>query len=270
MLGTKTMTWIFALIAVLAIAGAVGTMSKSQEGPKKQEQTEQAPSEQQNDPRQLANERKDKQTETWAEYQETIKQYWNRFLEFSKKWHEAIVAISTAFIAAFTLLLVGATALLWSSGERHAERQLRAYVSIFGGSITLTHFNDMGQAFYIDLKLRNSGQTPGYNYATWIEAKIEEPASSPFPTTIDPMEGRASSIIGPQTDSTLSRAIPVSAEELQAIRAGTKQIFIWGRADFKDAFDRPRYFTFRSKNGHEVAPGGTWTVGPHKDGYDAN
>src|SRR5436309_8990733 len=41
---------------------------------------------------------------------------------------DIINCISTGVIAIFTVVLAAYTVRLWSSGERHAERELRAYV----------------------------------------------------------------------------------------------------------------------------------------------
>jgi hypothetical protein len=48
--------------------------------------------------------------------------------EFIVANHEYITAISTLFIALFTLTLWTSTRQLWRAGQIHAERELRAYV----------------------------------------------------------------------------------------------------------------------------------------------
>src|SRR5437868_9091936 len=53
---------------------------------------------------------------------------WNKFIEWTERNDKAVVAISTVIIAAFTAALFAATFLLWFAGERHSERELRAYV----------------------------------------------------------------------------------------------------------------------------------------------
>ena len=59
--------------------------------------------------------------------------YWKRFVVFVETNDKFVNAISTAVIAAFTLALFVATTALWIAGERHSERELRAYIALHVG-----------------------------------------------------------------------------------------------------------------------------------------
>jgi hypothetical protein len=121
--------------------------------------------------------------------------------------------------------------------------------------------------------LRNSGQTPGYKFTTWIkEPKILAPDAVPFADATPISDRNGSSIIGPGADVWLQWIMPSTPELSAEVEAGKKNVFVWGGADFIDAFDKPRYFIFRDINsaGAFGLAGNRLGVKPHKLGYDAN
>jgi hypothetical protein len=110
--------YICVAIALLAVAGTIILkMSSSQENANQQEQAAQTPNNQQGRPNPTADRDSQNTRNRWTEYKERIKQYSNqiiaRILDFSERRHNAIVAIGTAFIAAFTVLLACSTLFLW-------------------------------------------------------------------------------------------------------------------------------------------------------------
>jgi hypothetical protein len=166
-----------------------------------------------------------------------------------------------------------ATFLLWFGGERHAERQLRAYVTIVGGGMTLVNLVEGGMGLLINLELKNSGQTPGYNFTTWIkEPKLLDKDDLPFGPATPFSERTGTSIIGPGASVHINWTMPIDAAGVAAIGNGSKKVFVWGGADFIDAFKKPRFFIFRSVNAQGIlnAPGARIGVNPHKAGYEAN
>lgn len=60
--------------------------------------------------------------------------------------------------------------------------------------------------------------------------------------------------------------------ELADIQAGTKKVFVWGGADYRDIFGSNRTFIFRDTNpdGVNSAVGSIWSLKPHGVGYYAN
>jgi hypothetical protein len=100
---------------------------------------------------------------SWAEIKKNAKEYWTQFVEHVERRSAFYVALSGIAVAGFTLALFIATFLLWFAGERHSERQLRAYVSTSSGSMRVVNIAQGGQGFQITIELRNAGQTPGYD-----------------------------------------------------------------------------------------------------------
>ncbi len=94
------------------------------------------------------------------------------------------VKITDTYLAVFSLLLVIVTGGLIYVGwktigrMRHTEeRQLRAYVFITDGGMISVRTS----AFRVLVKLRNSGQTPGYQFSTWFGVEFTEARTLHFP-----------------------------------------------------------------------------------------
>lgn len=268
------MIWIFLLIAALAVVGIV--VANSQERSNQQEQTQQQPKSGDQTANPNVDKSKQSQGNHWAEYKQAIKEYWNGFLSFSDKWREAITALGTAFVAAFTGLLFVATILLWWGGERHSERELRAYVSVVSGSIQVVNINNAppGPGFRVTIELKNSGQTPGYDFTTWIKPpEILDKDAMPFgpATPIEERSGR--SIIGPGGSAHITWTLRATPQEILDVLAETKKIFVWGGADYRDIFYNRRFFIFRDTNAaftQGINPGAVVALQPHSAGYEAN
>lgn len=210
---------------------------------------------------------------------------------------EEAIAEYTKWLAIFTLFLVLATVGLFISGERNvevagraaeaakesaeatkksvelsdrtAERQLRAYVAIQNGGVLLATV-DNAPGFQIKVEIKNSGITPGYRFTTWMkEPKILDIDALPFGEPLPVDERNGSSIIGPGASVWIERFDKFGEGDLEAILNRKKGIFIWGGADYVDAFGKPRHFIFRDMiTGQQT--GGVWALKPHKVGYDAN
>ena len=179
-----------------------------------------------------------------------------------------------------TIELRVATDKLWDAGERQrqlaedtAERQLRAYVFVDGGSLILMT-TDQGRMFIQGrVVLKNFGQTPGYKFATWTRMDVLETKS---PVFRDDLEGFGESVIGPGSKRHVPVVRgPIDTADLQAIRRGTKSIFIWGRIDYVDAFGKARYLKFYNVSGREISepgagPSGKWAIEQADKPYEAN
>jgi hypothetical protein len=197
----------------------------------------------------------------------------------------AVLAIATIVLAIATIKLWRATNSLWETGEHQlkhleqtAERQLRAYLAIADAFIKLV---DNDTAIETTIMLRNSGQTPGYNFRTTTQVEIKAPPAMGSPYTVGALTPPwARSIIGPNTSHTIGPIrLVFHPGELEAIRNGSRTIFVLGRADYVDAFGADRHFIFRALNGRElvntdVATGRInwrgWAIMPSNEGYDAN
>jgi hypothetical protein len=74
---------------------------------------------------------------------------------------DIINCISTAAVAVFTIVLAIYTVLLWKSGERHSERELRAYLSINPGRVLID--KDKSQIRGAVCVVKNHGRTPAFD-----------------------------------------------------------------------------------------------------------
>src|SRR6266478_1196961 len=84
----------------------------------------------------------------------------DRMFESVREHNAEVVAISTAIIALFTVVLAAFTLLLWFGGERHSERELRAYVSITPGKARIN--KDTAQLRGVQCVFKNHGKTPAF------------------------------------------------------------------------------------------------------------
>jgi hypothetical protein len=144
--------------------------------------------------------------------------------------------------------------------ERTAERQLRAYVSILSGHIEVIRTENDRQFLRGFITFQNSGQTPGYQFRTRSNLLIVDPTFIP---DHEIMPGDAASVIGPSAKADISPVLgPITDQQLSDIRGGKSRIVFWGRVEYVDAFDRPRHFLFRERNGRLQADGKSWPIQP--------
>jgi len=85
---------------------------------------------------------------------------------------DRVIAIFTVILGTVTFFLWLATRKLVRGAEQTAKRQLRAYVFIHDGVITLIN-NDTTIMAHITLK--NFGATPGYDFKSWTNIRIGNP-----------------------------------------------------------------------------------------------
>jgi hypothetical protein len=105
-------------------------------------------------------------------------------------------------LVAFTAGLFAATVALWYAtrdlvrgAEETAERQLRAYIVVTQGSVTVPKSND---AINIYIQIKNTGQTPAYEFSTWLDGGVFPNEVVPFPKESTPLsERKGESIVGP-------------------------------------------------------------------------
>jgi hypothetical protein len=295
MLGAK-MVGFYWVVGVLSLLGLLLSWS----GPYAQTQDEQskgAPTAHNadSDPK-IAKEEGDGQSSGWRKYKEKI--------ERNEKF---ITATSTIFIAAFTVLLAFATFFLWSAtlslvedakhsgeensrnmqaaiaeskrsadaardavgiAERTAERQLRAYVGLVLGHVLINE-PEAGkiQAW---IRFKNHGLTPAYKVRVWF-------TFSRMPTDSDPFSGVGiadnEAVLPPGGVATVTATLPNPPGAMESVKNGTYSFYIWGRVEYVDAFDSPRYVNFR---GIMSGPPGTvliddaklpgWGFQPTKEG----
>lgn len=172
--------------------------------------------------------------------------WWSKFIEWTAHNDKAIVALSTVVIATFTLALFGATFLLWWAGERHSERELRAY--LFLKDITLSNFGSTTERVEATISFRNCGATPAHsvNIRAAIDLVGLPRTDFSYPAT-GPSHIRSQSSIGPDVEVDAFRRLlrPVNQGEYNAVLSGKVGLFVFGEASYMDAFGKKRYTRFR-------------------------
>lgn len=208
-----------------------------------------------------------------------LRDHWNRLLEFGEVHDKAIVAAGTALLAAFTIVLAIATVFLWRAtrdlvrdAQDKGERQLRAYVSLVGGAMVHATVDNV-PGYLVQIELKNAGATPGYAFTTWImPPEIRDLGEVPFGTARPESDRTGKSVIAPATSAWINGYYQWKPGELDAVRKREKGVFVWGGANYNDAFGVPRMFMFRLMiSGAENAGNATgWALTPHALGYNAD
>jgi hypothetical protein len=200
-------------------------------------------------------------------------EFWPPLFGYRLKITDTLIAFFTAglFIATWYLFL--ATRKLVRGAEDTAERQLRAYITVHLADITVVNLIEGGLGFNVHVDLKNSGQTPAYQFSTWIRPPEILPLDAvPFgPAT--PIQDRAgTSIVGPQSSAHLQWTLAAPPEIREAVSIGERLVFVWGGADYVDAFGKNRHFIFRTTNGvgNYRLLGAAFGLRAHRAGYDAN
>jgi hypothetical protein len=166
-----------------------------------------------------------------------------RFVNYVEQKDKALVALSSIVMALFTVVLSIATILLWTGGERHSERELRAYV--FPVEIKVENFKTQTPIVAF-VKVENSGNTPAHKFTCY--AKM---VAGPLPQKdfSRPEEANLpASYLGPGEVMwfTPHGDRLLTAEESEAITQGTAAIYVFGEIRYVDAFGKRRHTTFRA------------------------
>ncbi len=167
----------------------------------------------------------------------------------SPKWYASIkwTELLALALTSLTLVVVGYQA--WLSRDT-ARRQLRAYVCVSGGRITST-----GSEFpEIQVEMKNGGLTPAYSMRFWIGLAI---GSHPLRHTLaGPPEGFQMGVsVMPQgaTEPMFAQWDRNAAPDIRfEIGTPTSTLYVYGRAEYRDAFHTQRFTEFRLIfGGHE-------------------
>lgn len=132
-------------------------------------------------------------------------------------------------LVAFTIILAFSTIFLWvatrdlvSSAEKTARSQLRAYISVVNGDIQFVNGTNGIQA---QIKIKNFGQTPAHRTVAWASVRVLEAEITGFSMKKgDKPATRA--VMGRGAETIVARLVAVSPDDLVAIQAGTKRIFV--------------------------------------------
>lgn len=174
----------------------------------------------------------------------------NRIIIFIRDFKEEIVAVGTLFIAIFTIVLAFATGFLYVATRdlvrgagKTAREQLRAYIQASPGNV----FNlKSGARLEARIIINNSGQTPGNEVTRWAGVKISKPLASAELARLGRGEREEGTLVAmPQAPHVMICGLdPPDATLSDQIIRGDQRIYVFGRIEYKDIFDRLRVSEF--------------------------
>jgi hypothetical protein len=181
-------------------------------------------------------------------------------------------AISTGFIAVFTILLAFGTVALFcatrnlvSGAEDTAQRQLRAYVGVGADDLGFDTPGEnnpnyvpipanpvAGQVFddFLTIKVKNFGQTPAYDVIVFGHMAVMPPFAmlpDDFFTRQAPFDALPSGpvrtfvsrfVLQPQ-QMAISKHVVNDVRPLIAARQRQASVYVWGRIYYRDIYGRP-------------------------------
>jgi hypothetical protein len=172
----------------------------------------------------------------------------------------AVIASAVAFLQFLALI---ATVFVM---RRTAQRQLRAYICVESGDIELVN---AGAGVRAQIRVKNFGQTPAHKAVSWASVRVFDAESPVFSMTRSERPAFRA-MIGPTAVTLISRLVAISPADLAAIQAGTKRIFVWGRVEYTDAFNRRRWFLFHHRSSRTFEVPSRWGIEPYGDGELGN
>lgn len=193
------------------------------------------------------------------------------------KWlHEKFICdvrSTDVLIAGFTALLFFATIILavaagcqFEITRRTARRQLKAYIFISRAEINDITTSD----FKISLVVNNFGQTPADK--TVINGRVE---ISKFPLDFSSLPPHnivhlKNMTIGPGGVHTIiiTRPAAFSAEEVARLRTSDSAIYVYGKIEYRDIFNKPRETRYCFYKGGDLGISGS-QLNTCKDGNKA-
>ena len=148
---------------------------------------------------------------------------------------------------------------------RTSRRQLRAY--IFNDHANLVDFDEVPIA---QVLLKNAGQTPAYNVVAWNAVQL-----APFPLSTNLLGAQDAEVtrcnLGPGMDFHLTTRLSRLPEAIKfAIREGRQALYVFGRADYVDAFGQARFLEWRLFYGADSIGRVDGSLGVCPEGSDAN
>jgi hypothetical protein len=182
--------------------------------------------------------------------------------------NEFLTAISTAIIATFTVVLAISTVKLWRAGERHSERELRAYVGILMNPSTVIHVN-VGQRSKAQITVKNFDQTPAYDVL--VNTNIV-PAIFPLTGKLpeldrSPTGSRTILHPGEEAYSDGQAETPIDDTEFRRLHTEheTRRLYFYGEISYRDVFRKLHTTYFRLHT-----TGGAATMQRFNYSYDGN
>jgi hypothetical protein len=139
-----------------------------------------------------------------------------------------------------------------------AQRQLRAYIFIEGGVVRALKTNAGRSLIRVEFITKNSGQTPAYSFKSWAKLEILDATIEPLYDT-PKMVDQSFDTIGPGTTREAFLSKEITNDDFARICNRNQIVRVWGRYEYKDAFEAPRYFNFFLRNGQRTN-NGDWPI----------
>ena len=160
----------------------------------------------------------------------------------------------TLILAVFAFAQFGET-------RRSSERQLRAYIYPDGTYIQL--WDDMNPqplparpgCLHVTVSVKNSGQTPAHGVLHWGALTVRNVADEDQLEPPAKLEVVSPANVGagvPLLKSTWSGT--VSPADIHDIETGVKAIYVYGKVEYLDAFNKRRYTRYRLKYAGKFPP----------------
>jgi hypothetical protein len=165
-----------------------------------------------------------------------------KFFQFVREYNAEIVAISTVVMAIFTIALSASTYLLWKSGEKHSERELRAYVGIDSADFLESVKYGTTKA---EMWVKNTGQTPAYDVLVSASFYYCSLPLEHFPDHKPERESKVTLFPNCKMKVPAIMEAMVGDENRKAIKADQAAFFFYGKIRYRDAFGNDWYTNFR-------------------------
>lgn len=188
----------------------------------------------------------------------------NKFLAWCDRYKPLVDFFSTFLVAVFTGILTVYTAKAW----RTSKQELRAYVGVDATGFAESVANGVTRA---EIVIKNSGQTPAFDFR--ISANF-------FYYTLPRTEFPLREQVDRQSTATLNPGqivrVPIIFEAMvtdatrREIIAGEAAFFLYGRMEYRDAFDTRRYANFRYVADNDTHAGGTLRWRATEEGNESN
>lgn len=179
--------------------------------------------------------------------------------EFIDANRDSITALATV------LLTIVTGGLVWIAYQQHVttRAQLRAYVFQEGANLLdATQLPVPGPANqpWVELIIKNSGETPAYNVVHWGNVDVRE-ASQEELLTIPPLAVRSKLHLPPNGFATKGLWLRrnLSPQEVADIQTGARCVFLYGRITYTDAFGRKHFTNYRLRYSGRYPPHGHGT-----------
>jgi hypothetical protein len=122
--------------------------------------------------------------------------------------------------------------------------QLRAYVLI--GAVEKNEFEiSRNDGITLWLRAKNGGQTPAFDVRSMIRTDVlPNPLTTQLPEDDVPQDATRATIPPGHEIRLRARYPNLTAEQILGLHAGEFAIYVWGRVNYRDAFDNARFVKF--------------------------